>query len=203
MYIPPRYINENEAETIAFIKRFSFGVITTSINNVPTATHLPFVVSERGGSLFLTAHFAKANPHWQHIESNENLIIFSEPHAYISPKNYNEKQNVPTWNYLAVHAYGLAKLITDKDAVYKVLEAMINSFEADYKTQWDDLAEDYKTRMAKGIVAFEIEVTKIESKKKLSQNKKTNERQNIIQSLKDSSNNTDQLLGDYMQNEEE
>ncbi len=202
MYIPPRYINENEAETLAFIKRFSFGVITTSVNNVPTATHLPFVASEKEGSIILTAHFAKANTHWQHIELNENLIIFSEPHAYISPKNYNEKQNVPTWNYLAVHAYGRAKLITDKEGVYGVLETMINNFEADYKMQWDKLAEDYKVRMAKGIVAFEIEVTKIESKKKLSQNKKANERQNIIQSLKDSSNSTDHLLSDYMQNEE-
>ena len=202
MYIPPHYKNENKAETIAFIKRFNFGAIITAVDNVPIATHLPFVISEKDGKTYLTSHFAKANSHWKHIENTENLIIFSEPHAYISPKNYTKKQNVPTWNYLSVHAYGLANLITEKSAVYEVLETMINTFEAEYKMQWNDLSSDYKSKMAKGIVAFQIEVTKIESKKKLSQNKTENERKNIAHSLKNSLNNTDNLLGEFMQENE-
>ena len=114
----------------------------------------------------LTAHFAKANQQWKDIENNTILVIFSEPHAYISPKHYDKLQNVPTWNYIAVHAYGKATVITEQEAVMNILERTIDTYEQSYKAQWKDLTDDYKLGMAKGIVAFEIVVTDIQAKKK-------------------------------------
>ncbi len=202
MYIPKHYQGKQK-DAIKFMKRFSFGTIITSIDNVPVATHLPFVISERDDQVIITSHLSKANPHWEHLESSENLIIFSEPHAYISPKNYEKKENVPTWNYLAVHAYGKAKIIKGLDNNVAVLESMIQQFEPEYHKQWSTLSDEYKQRMVKGIVAFEIQVSKLESKEKLSQNKKKPERESIIESLSRSSDSNEKMLAEYMKLKEE
>src|SRR3546814_4672540 len=93
-------------EIVDFMKRFSFATIITAKDSFPIATHLPFLVSVRGDNITLTSHFAKANEHWRDIQNNKVLVIFSEPHAYISPKHYDKELNVPTWNYISVHAYG-------------------------------------------------------------------------------------------------
>lgn len=201
MYIPKSNILADRNEAIDFIKRFSFGTIVTSKDNVPTATHLPFLVELINEKIVLTSHFAKANEQWKDIEGNKALIIFSEPHAYISPTNYEKKLNVPTWNYIAVHGYGTGKLIMDFDKVIEVLEKTITNYEESYKTQWDSLPINYKERMSKGIIAFEIEVDDLQAKKKLSQNKTEMEQQNIINSLSKSHNTHERLIADYMEKE--
>ena len=188
----------DKTEIVDFMQRFSFATIITAKDNLPTATHLPFLVTLQDDKIVLSSHFAKANDHWKDIENGKILVIFSEPHAYISPNNYDKVLNVPTWNYIAVHAYGQAKLITDTDQVFKLLENSINSFEESYKTQWDNLPNDYKLGMAKGIVGFEIEVTDLQAKKKLSQNKTANEQANIINSLSASTDTNEKLIADYM-----
>ena len=127
MYIPKRYLATDRAEIIAFMKQFSFATIITAKDNLPVATHLPFLVSTRGDEVILTAHFAKANEQWAAIENNKVLVIFTEPHAYISPRHYEKGLDVPTWNYIAIHAYGEGKLITETNKVFEVLEAAIFS----------------------------------------------------------------------------
>lgn len=129
------------------------------------------------------------------------MIIFTEPHAYISPQNYLNEQNVPTWNYISIHAYGKAEIIKEEEAVFDILKSTINFYEKDYLSQWDNLPEDYKTNLIKGIVAFRIEIDKIEGKKKLSQNRKEIEKTNIINSLSQSKSGADQLIAEYMKNE--
>lgn len=199
MYIPKPYQGKKNNEVIiAFMQRFNFGPIITTVDKVPIATHLPFVIKEIDQEIVITSHLAKANEHWKHIESNENLVIFSEPHAYISPKNYDKKENVPTWNYMAIHAYGKARIIQDPTKIIHVLETMITDFEPEYKKQWDELTDEYKSKMSKGIVAFEIRITKLESKEKLSQNKKENERKNIMNSLSNSPNENERTIAEYM-----
>lgn len=198
MYIPSHFLENNQTEIIAFMQRFNFGTIITAVDDVPTATHLPFAVSSVGDSIVLRAHFAKANPHWKHVETNQNLIVFNEPHAYISPGNYEKKEQVPTWNYLAVHAYGVGKLITKTADVFALLEEMMLVSEPEYIKQWNTLSSDYKHKMANGIVAFEIEVKRLEAKKKLSQNKTENERRNIYNSLSESDNFASKTLAEYM-----
>ncbi len=199
MYIPKINLTTDRNEIVAFMKQFSFATIITAKDNFPTATHLPFLVSIRDDNVVLTSHFAKANEHWTDIETDKVLTIFSEPHAYISPTNYDKELNVPTWNYISVHAYGQGKLILETENTFAVLEATINNYESSYKQQWDNLPEDYKLKLVKGIVAFEIVVTDLQAKKKLSQNKTEAEQQKIIDSLSKSKYSSENLVADYMQ----
>ncbi len=167
MYIPKNFLTTDQDEIIAFIKQYSFGTIITAKANHPTATHLPFLISKREDKVILTSHFAKANPQWEDLMEDQVLVIFNEPHAYISPKHYEKELNVPTWNYFSVHAYGHANLIIKENQTFNVLEATIENYEIGYKQQWDNLPQDYKVKLVKGIVAFEIVVTDLQAKKKL------------------------------------
>ena len=200
MYIPKLNLMTDRAEAVEFMQRFSFATIITAQNSLPIATHLPFLVSVRDEAIVLTSHFAKANEQWRDIESNKVLVIFSEPHAYISPKHYDKELNVPTWNYISVHAYGDGKLVTAAENVMEVLERTIDHYEIAYRQQWNKLPEDYKLRLSNGIVAFEISVTDLQGKKKLSQNRNENEQARIITALSKSEDATEKLIADYMKN---
>ena len=198
MYIPKVNLATDQTEIIEFMKRFSFATIITSKNNFPTATHLPFVVTTKDDHIVLSSHFAKANEHWQDIEDNSVLIIFSEPHAYVSTKNYDKELNVPTWNYISIHAYGQGKLITDQEKTFEILEATIDNYEKIYRQQWDNFPEEYKLKMSKGIVAFEIIVTDLQAKKKLSQNRTETEQKKIIETLSNSKDTNEIIIAEYM-----
>jgi len=202
MYIPKINLATNKDEIVAFMQQFSFATIITSKDNIPVATHLPFLVTLKDDDIVLTAHFAKANEQWADIENNKVLVIFSEPHAYISPKHYDKELNVPTWNYIAVHAYGQGKLITDTKKVFDVLEATIDNYETAYRQQWDNFPEEYKLKMSNGIVAFNICVTDLQAKKKLSQNRSDTEKQKIIDTLSKSNDTNEQLIAAYMRKNE-
>ena len=202
MYIPKINLLTDRDEIISFMKQFSFATIVTAKDGLPIATHLPFLVIIKEGKVMLTSHFAKANEHWQHIEKTSVLVIFTEPHAYISPTHYDKELNVPTWNYIAVHAYGTGKLITGEQATFEVLEATIDTYETTYRKQWNALPGDYKLKMSKGIVAFEVIVTDLQAKQKLSQNRSGTERNKIIETLSKSSDTNEQLIATYMQRNE-
>lgn len=198
MYTPKHFQLSNHQEAISFMQKYSFAMIVTMLNGVPEATHLPFLVEQRGEELVLVSHFAKANPQAGAVFNETSLVMFTEPHAYISPSNYEKEQNVPTWNYLAIHAYGKANLINDKNQVNQLLEKLITFYEIDYLQQWQSLSEDYKLKMLNGITAFEIVVTDLQGKKKLSQNRTQVERENIIKSLNKSTNPTEREIAAYM-----
>jgi transcriptional regulator len=186
MYIPGHFKEEDHEQLIAFMREYNFASLVSVSGAKPIATHLPFVIREENGKLFLVAHMAKANPQWETLSANEALVIFQGPHAYISPKHYEKQQNVPTWNYIAVHAYGNTRLISDSKELFALMETTIRSFESGFMSQWKDLSPSYVEGMLKAIVGFEIEVTKLEGKFKLSQNKTTTEQKNIIAELEDS-----------------
>jgi len=200
MYIPNSNLMTNRTEAIEFMKRFSFATIVSAKDNNPIATHLPFIVALRNNNITLTSHFAKANEHWKSIENTQSLVIFIEPHAYISPKHYEKELNVPTWNYISVHAYGQAKIITEEQKVFEILENTIDNYESSYKQQWNGLPDEYKLRMSTAIVAFEIVVQDLQAKKKLSQNKTENEQRKIIDTLSKSNEQNEQLIAEYMKN---
>lgn len=201
MYIPKINSISDQSEIIAFMKQFSFATIITAKDNIPKATHLPFNIRSEGDDVILISHFAKANDHWKDIEDFTSLIIFTEPHAYISTKNYDKELNVPTWNYISIHGYGLGKLITNTKDTFEILKATINTYEPSYQTQWENFPEAYKLKMVNGIVAFEIHLTKIEAKKKLSQNRSETEKKMIIDNLSKSRNTNESLIADYMKKE--
>ncbi len=198
MYIPTLNKLADKTKIVDFIKRFSFATIITSKDNMPAATHLPFLVHEENDKLFLTGHFAKQNEQWKHIEENPILVIFQEPHAYISPTNYEKELNVPTWNYIAVHAYGKGKLVTGQEGLLHLLESTINNFESSYMQQWNSFPEKYRIGLMDGIVGFILEVTELQAKEKLSQNRTVNEQKKIIETLSASNNSNEQLIATYM-----
>ena len=185
-------------EAVAFMRRFNFGTIISKLGTRIEATPLPFVIEQMENKIKLMAHFAKANSQWQDIEGQEVLVIFAQPHAYISPRHYDREENVPTWNYLAVHAYGEVQLVRDQRAVFAMLEKLITVQEISYYQQWSRLSDDYKERMARGIVAFELQVAELQYKEKLSQNKNEAEQKKIVSALMESKYGHEQLLAEYM-----
>lgn len=198
MYIPKHFQAANHQDNIAFMQRYSFATLINSTNNYPEATNLPFLVQQDGDQLILSSHFAKANPQAKTIEENISLVIFSEPHAYISPSNYEKEQNVPTWNYIAIHAYGQAKIVQDIDEQLAVLDKMVQFYDQGYINQWQNLPMDYKLKMVNGIVAFDIVISDLQAKQKLSQNRTEKERENIINKLSDSTDTAEKDIAAYM-----
>ncbi|MDB5002927.1 MAG: transcriptional regulator [Mucilaginibacter sp.] len=198
MYIPKQFLITDQQEAISFMQRYSFATIVTVSDGVPSATHLPFVVSQRDDKIILTSHFAKVNPQAAEILNGKPLVIFIEPHAYISPKHYETEQSVPTWNYIAIHAYGTTTLIENPEQKAELLEHTIQFYEADYLKQWAALPQDFKLNMMKGITGFEIVVDELQGKKKLSQNKTEKERDNIINELSNKPDSNEKEIAAYM-----
>jgi transcriptional regulator len=188
MYIPEHFRVEDHATAIAFMCANPFAILVSSTGDGPFATHVPVVIRETRGKMIIRGHVAKANPHWHYLQEQSHcLMIFHGPHAYVSPTNYAARENVPTWNYGAVHAYGNARTFSETAGLLNMLHDLIPTFEAAYAEQWASLSEPYRTRMLSHIVGFEIEVIKLEAKFKLSQNRTHDEQQKVIDSLSRSS----------------
>jgi transcriptional regulator len=184
LYIPEHFRVEDDAAAVAFMRANPFTILVSTTADGPFATHVPVVIREAGEHLLIRGHVAKANPHWRYLlEQAHCLVIFHGPHAYVSPSNYATRENVPTWNYGAVHAYGDARVFSETEELLGMLHDLIPTFEAAYEEQWSSLNEAYRTRMLGHIVGFEIAVTKIEAKFKLSQNRTRDEQQKVIESL--------------------
>lgn len=198
MYIPSFNKFEDKLEAIRFMQRYSFATIVSVKNGLPVATHLPFLVKQVDDKVILSSHFAKANPQSADIINTKALVIFTEPHAYISPKLYEKEESVPTWNYLAVHAYGKCVLLDGEENKATLLKETIKYYDAEYLKQWDSLPDKYKQNMMKGIVAFEIVVDDLQAKAKLSQNRTEKERENIINELDTAPNSTEKDIAEYM-----
>ena len=199
MYTPKKYKQEDKSELLRFIEAFPFGVLCISNKNRPIATHLPLLLEEKNGKTFLYSHMAKANHQWQNFhEDKEVLAIFSGPHGYVSPKHYNKKQNVPTWNYIAVHVYGKHNILEKDEEKITVLEKTINKLEASYFEQWKSLDSAYKINMVKEIVAFEIEVTEMLGQFKLSQNKPADEIKRVKETFLKSEDGSEKEIGKWM-----
>jgi transcriptional regulator len=145
----------------------------------PTATHLPLIVKDEGEHGTIEGHFAKANRHWQSLAGRETLVIFSGPHSYVSPTLYTEPLSVPTWNYIAVHAYGTMELVENEDGKDALLKGLIALHEPAYAERWREMPAGFRRTMLAGIVGFRIVISKIEGKFKVSQNRSETERQNV------------------------
>src|SRR5579863_7758569 len=186
MYIPAHFSEDNRATLQAFIREHSFGILVTQVDGAPFATHLPFLFDAGRGSYgTLHAHMARANPQWQSFSrEQEALVIFQGPHAYISPSWYDVELSVPTWNYATVHAYGIPRLIEDSEMLYTQLKTLVEINEAQFEQPWTfQLPEDYVHKMMRGIVCFTLEITRLEGKFKMSQNRTADEQSKVIAAL--------------------
>lgn len=201
MYIPPAFREEDVEKLVEFMKAFSFATLVTVADNMPIASHLPLVTTVQDGVVKLTGHLARANPQWQAFDCHESLAIFSGPHAYVSPSLYEKNENVPTWNYITVHAYGRPQIITLAEAPERMdamIDAMVSFYEPVYKTQWDKLSAGYRNGMMDAIVGFEMQVTKLEGKYKLSQNRSHFDQSSVASSLAQEHDLTVAKVGEEM-----
>ena len=163
------------------------------------ATHIPLLLEKNGdGKEILTGHISKLNPQGESFKDNDEvLVIFSGVHSYISSSWYDH-ENVPTWNYLAVHVYGKVTISSHQQAV-ESLKRLVDKYEKNSKNpvRVEDLSA--KTmREARGIIGFEIEITSIEAVKKISQNRDEKNYQNIISELENTNDNQSIALANEM-----
>ena len=186
MYIPEFNRIEDRETSLAFLRANPFAILVSSVDGRPFATHVPLAARETSGEIVLRGHVARANPHWKSFQQEqESLAIFQGPHAYISPALYESGENVPTWNYAAVHVYGRVSVVDEKQA-REILEELIAEFDSSYSAQWAALSEEYRSRMLRHIVAFEMVASRLETKFKLSQNRTRQEQAKIIRALTNS-----------------
>ncbi len=185
MYVPAHFRIDDVATLRAFMRAHAFAALVTVVNGAPFATHLPLLIDGEGDELVLRGHVARANPQWRTLEDQDALAIFSGPHAYVSPSWYTVAESVPTWNYATVHAIGRGRLLTERTGVMDVLRRLTDGEEARFEQPWsiDRLTEDYVDGMRRAIVAFEIPVTRLEGKYKLSQNRIPADRTGVAEAL--------------------
>jgi len=173
MYVPRPFTVEDPATIEAVIVEHSFATLVTSGGRGITATHLPLAFDpQRGIRGTLTGHLARANRQWEEFDGEtEALAIFAGPHAYISPSWYASPQSVPTWDYVAVHAYGRPRIVSDEATVLRMLSRLVEQYESHMPETWSMASQDpaWLQRMALGIVAFEMPVERIQAKAKLGQ----------------------------------
>src|ERR1700739_2045245 len=184
MYTPKFNQVSDRATLIEAMRAYSFAVLfgpldSAEIAGSHRATHLPLVVKDEGPYGLIEGHFAKANAHWQSLTNHETLVIFSGPHSYVSPSLYTESLSVPTWNYIAVHAYGTLELVEDEPGKETLLQGLIEANEPAYAELWNSLPEGFRRTMLAGIVGFRIPIARIEGKFKLSQNRSEEDRHNV------------------------
>ena len=178
MYLPRAFEVSDRDEIFSFIAQNSFGQMIFHFEGRPCSNHLPFLVSE--GRLRLVSHLARANPQWRGADGQQVLVTFQGPHGYISPAWY-EQPGVPTWNYQAVHVYGECTTFEEPERLKGLLAKLVEKYEAASEEPW---LPQYPDQLLEAIVGVEIEITEIQCKYKLSQNRSDNDRRRVIEALK-------------------
>lgn len=200
MYIPAAFAESDTSKLHDFIEQHSFGVLVSQADNEPFATHLPILLDRRSGPYgCLFGHMARANPQWQHAQSQSVLAIFSGPHAYISPTWYEVENVVPTWNYVAVHAYGKLQPIEEPAALHKIVRDFVTVYEASMPQPWAlGGPSDFLDRLVRQIVGFRIEIMRLEGKWKLNQNQPAERRERVALALQKRTEDDSQAIAKMM-----
>ncbi len=186
MYVPSSFAVTDVSRLHGWIEEFSFATLVSGGGGLE-ASHLPLLLERDGGPRgTLLGHFARASDHWRQAAGQQVLAIFHGPHAYVSPRWYDNPNLVPTWNYVAVHAYGRLDLIEDVDATLALLRRMTSHYEAAFEPPWQLGADELSLRkLAEQVVAFCIPIDRLEGKAKLSQNHPPARRQRVISGLRE------------------
>ncbi len=202
MYTPAAFVETDAAEIARLIACNAFGLLVTVADGVPVATHLPLLLEGPAGpGGRLVGHMARANGQWRGFDGTAmTLCVFTGVHAYVSPRWYADPDNVPTWNYEAVHIYGRPRLIEAEASVRALIERLSANFEAGRSKPWSpgELGDDNVARRLKGIAAFEISIERVEGKRKLGQNKPPADRRAAAAVLAASADPTEKAVGRLM-----
>lgn len=192
MYTPRYYRNENIEEVKDFIVHNGFGILVSVKSTKPTAswgrpiaTHIPMLLDKNEkGEYILSGHVSRANPHHKLFTDDAKVLaIFLGPHAYVSSSWYSH-ENVPTWNYIAVHVYGKIKII-DGDRLYRQLKMLVDKYEhgSAKPVELEKMSQDYVRKQMGGIVGFEILIDEIQAAYKLSQNRNEQDYESVTNEL--------------------
>ena len=186
MYNLPYFKENNPATILQFIKDHPFAFLTgCDANNRPVATQVPMFIDEKDGVLYLSGHIMKNTDHHKAFIRNPHVLaVFTGMHTYVSASWYSDKRQGSTWNYMSVHARGTLTLLGHSELL-NVLKRTTNHFENNPHSgaNFEDLPEEYVSRMAQAIVAFEIKVEQMENVFKLSQNRDEESYDNIMEKL--------------------
>jgi transcriptional regulator len=194
MYSPAYNQIENRPQVIAFMRANNFALLATGTGGSLHGSHLPVMVQERDGKLVLDMHMARNNPQWKEFFDDEVMVVFFGPHAYVSPRWYEEQERVPTWNYAAVHAYGVPEMVSEAKAKHASQRRLVEAMDPQWLSKFDALRPEYVKSMLEGIVNFEIAVARIETRWKLSQNRSRREQELIAAELEKSADSTERAL---------
>jgi transcriptional regulator len=201
MYVPADFAASDVALLHEVMDANSFATIVSGGKQGLMASHVPVLIDrDRGPNGVIVAHVARANPHWQDLAEGEAMVVFQGPHGYVSPRWYTSPRLVPTWNYVAVHAYGRARLVWDANELKALVARLAARHEADASTPWtlDGLPEKQLAALLKAIVGVEIPIARLQGKFKLSQNRTAADRQGVVDALAASAEPGDRALADFM-----
>jgi transcriptional regulator len=196
MYSPTYNRVEDHTELVAFMRANNFAVLVTGTGGTLHASHLPVRVLQHGDRIVLDLHMAKNNPQWKEFFDDEVMVVFTGPHAYVSPRWYEEQERVPTWNYAAIHAYGVPVLVSEKSKKYESQRRLVADMDPQWLATFDGLSQKYVDMMLDGIVNFEIPVARLETRWKLSQNRGRREMELIAGELAKSDDSSARSLAE-------
>ncbi len=199
MYVPASFAETDTTRLHEFIRRNSFAILTSHGRDGLIASHLPLILdADAGPNGHLLGHMARANPQWRGIQG-EAMAIFSGPHAYVSPSWYEEGGTVPSWTYVAVHAYGTFHVVEDRDGLLGILRRSVLTYESPRAEPWafDESAPHVET-MLRSIIGFRIEITRLEGKWKLGQNHPEERRNRVIRALEARTDENSQAIARMM-----
>jgi transcriptional regulator len=200
MHVPEHYAVTDRETLFNFMTNYSFALLISTGDGEPIATHLPLLLDrDAGPSGTLRGHLARANPHARELEGRRVLAIFHGPHAYVSPTWYQAERTVPTWNYVAVHAYGVCRLVGDEAELLRTLADSVAVYERGRPTPWAvDVESRFVRGMAAGIVGIRIELDRLEGKWKLNQNHPADRRERVAAALLASTDTNEREIGRLM-----
>jgi transcriptional regulator len=204
MYLPRVFAVEDVPTLHGFMEQFSFASLITQNEGKLIGSHIPFVLDrETGAHGRLRGHVAVGNPQLAHLKSgSEALVMFQGPHSYISPSWYAAQENVPTWNYTAVHAYGRPRML-DRDRLIALLKDLVHQNEASFDQPWDfDPQARWIEKMLPQIAAFEIPIERLEGKFKLNQNRALADRRRVVEVLSASDDPAQRHMAELIQQAE-
>lgn len=201
MYIPPAFRVDDMADIHRTMREARSATLVTATEQGLVGTPLPMLIDEsEGTSGTLYAHVARANPQWRLVPSGEAMAIFAGPEAYVTPSWYATKQEthkvVPTWNYVAVHAYGPVEFFDDADRLLDVITRLTDLHEQWRKDRWAvaDAPADFVKAQLRGIIGLRMPITRLEGKRKMSQNRNAADRAGVIDGLSKSDRPEDHVV---------
>jgi len=204
MYIPSAFREDDPAVIRQIIRDARLATLVTATPEGLVATPLPMFLIDEEPHGVLYGHVAKANPQWKLPTIGEALALFSGPDAYISPSWYAAKREhgkvVPTWNYVAVHAYGPVEFFEDEDRLNDIVTTLTNQYEGQRDDRWavTDAPADFIRALLRGIVGFRLTITRVEGKRKLSQNRSGADREEVVAGLSQSERDDDHAIADLI-----